>query len=125
MACGACGSLLFCQALRLSSKDRRSDGFQSARKRIALVSFLPSLSSRVWLFFHSSPRATLPARRTPNVVVRGPPTKPSSYTVLNRPSDNDPTADRSLVGVAEVDRERVRSGRSGAVRLNLGGSRIK
>src|SRR3546814_4548613 len=62
MACGACGSLLFCQALRLSSKDRRSDGFQSARKRIALVSFLPSLSSRVWLFCHSLQRATRPAR---------------------------------------------------------------
>src|SRR3546814_9169537 len=69
MACGACGSLLFCQALRLSSKDRHSDGFQSARKRIALVSFLPSLSSRVWLFCHSSPRATRPARRTRSVLV--------------------------------------------------------
>src|SRR3546814_19712852 len=70
---------------RLSAKDRRSDGFQSARKRIALVSFLPSLSSRVWLFCHSSPRATRPARRTRSVLVSGPLRKPSSSTVSNRP----------------------------------------
>src|SRR3546814_19578776 len=100
MACGACGSLLFCQAWRLSSKDRRSDGFQSARKRIALVSFLPSLSSRVWLFCHSSPRATRPARRTRRVLVSGTLRKPSSSTVSNRPETSKPTADRSPEGLA-------------------------
>src|SRR3546814_17622660 len=102
MACGACGSLLFCQALRLSSQDRRSDGFQSARKRIALVSFLPSLSSRVWAFCPSPPRPHRLGGRTRCYVVLCPPRTPSHAYLPTRPSDSNPHRQIALLVVDVV-----------------------
>src|SRR3546814_18339833 len=61
MACCACGSLLFCQALRLSSKDRRSEALlqrlAAVRGRLSLCAD-QAAAAKWWL---SMPMASVSA----------------------------------------------------------------